>query len=217
MLKRVKMKINEKETIWAEKYRPQTIDDLVFPQSEKEKIKSWIKTSEVPNIGLFGTIPGTGKTSFINAVKNDLNTETLWLNGSKENSVDTFRYKVSNFASKTSMKGKIRLVIIDECLEENEKVRIGTVDNWKAVKLNELEKGKKYPIVSFNMETEQLENDTGEVITDKYDDIYEIELEDGRKIQVTSNHPFLVRDKNGKIVEKTSDDGLKEGDTIISI
>ena len=203
--------------IWAEKYRPKDLDSLIFPKQEKKKIKEWLKEGSIPNIGLFGTTPGTGKTSFVNVIKESLKTDTLWLNGSKENSVDTFRYKVSEFASKIAITGKIRLIIVDECLEENEKVRIGTIDNWKSVKLNELAIGKKYPIVSFNMKTEQLENDIGEIIADKYDDVYEIELEDGRKVQVTSNHPFLVRDKNGKIIEKTLDDGLKEGDIIISI
>ena len=53
-------------------------------------------------------------TSLVTAIQKELNTETLWLNGSKENNVDTFRYKVSNFASKTSFNGKFRLVICDE-------------------------------------------------------------------------------------------------------
>ena len=106
--------IKHDETIWAEKYRPRCIDDLIFPEKEKEKIKSWLSEGNLPNIGIFGTTPGTGKTSLITAIKEELNTETLWLNGSKENSIDTFRYKVSNFASKTSLNGNFRLVIIDE-------------------------------------------------------------------------------------------------------
>ena len=93
-------KINENEFIWAEKYRPQTIDDLIFPQEEKEKIKTMLENNEIANIGLFGTIPGSGKSSFATALKNELNTETLWLNGSKENGVDIFRSKISNFANK---------------------------------------------------------------------------------------------------------------------
>jgi len=53
--------INNEETIWAEKYRPQCIDDLLFPAKEKEKFKKWIETGTLPNLGLFSQIPGTGK------------------------------------------------------------------------------------------------------------------------------------------------------------
>jgi len=101
-------------SIWAEKYRPQTIDDLIFPEKIKKKFKEYVKNGTLPNIGLFGSIPGSGKTSIATALKNDLETETLWLNGSKENNVDTFRFKVSNFAGKISTQGNFRLIIIDE-------------------------------------------------------------------------------------------------------
>ena len=101
-------------SIWVEKYRPNTIEDLVFPEKYKNKFLEYVKNGTLPNIGLFGTIPGSGKTSIATCLKNDLNTETLWLNGSKENNVDTFRYKVSNFASKISTQNNFRLIILDE-------------------------------------------------------------------------------------------------------
>ena len=101
-------------SIWAERYRPQTIDDLIFPEKMKKKFKEYVEKGTLPNIGLFGSIPGSGKTSIATALKNDLDTETLWLNGSKENNVDTFRFKVSNFAGKISNQGNFRLIIVDE-------------------------------------------------------------------------------------------------------
>jgi len=99
--------------IWVEKYRPKNIDELIFPDEFKKKFKKYME-NDIPNIGLFSSIPGTGKTSLAYIIKNELKTETLWLNGSKENNIDTFRYKVSDFASKVSMNGKYRLIIIDE-------------------------------------------------------------------------------------------------------
>jgi len=101
-------------SIWVEKYRPQTIDDVILPEKIKNKFKEYVEKETLPNIGLFGG-PGIGKTSLVTAIKNDLDTETLWLNGSKENNVDTFRFKVSNFASKISSHSKFRLIVIDEC------------------------------------------------------------------------------------------------------
>ena len=107
-------KINDKETIWAEKYRPQNLDDVIIPEEIKEKLKEEINQGIISNTAFFGATPGTGKSSLENAIKKELNVETLYINGSKENGVDTFRYKVSEFASKKSQKGKIRLVLLAE-------------------------------------------------------------------------------------------------------
>lgn len=107
-------KVNEKETIWAEKYRPQCLEDVILPQDIKDKLNEEITQGIISNIAFFGNTPGTGKSSLENAIKKELNVETLYINGSKENGVDTFRYKVSEFASKRSQKGKIRLVLLAE-------------------------------------------------------------------------------------------------------
>ena len=94
------------------------------------------------------------------------------------------------------------VLLLDECLEENEEVRVGTVDDWTAVPLNQLELGKTYPVISFNMDTKNLENDEGRIISIKEDDVYEVAFEDGSKILVTDNHPFIV-DSDGKPEERT--------------
>jgi len=106
--------IYEKETIWAEKYRPKYLEDVIFPEELKSKLKEELDNGNISNIGFFGQTGGNGKTSISDVIKNTLNTETLYINASKENGVDTFRYKVSEFASKKSQKGKIRLVLLAE-------------------------------------------------------------------------------------------------------
>lgn len=108
------------------------------------------------------------------------------------------------------------ILLLDECLEENEEVMIGTVDNYRGVKLSELELGVEYPVVSFNMDTGELENDNGSIISDKDDDIYEVELENGKTIRLNSKHPFIVLDEHGNYIEKTLDTGLSEGDSVIT-
>lgn len=109
------------------------------------------------------------------------------------------------------------ILLLDECLEENEKVRIGTVDNWKAVALKDLKYNEVYPVVSFNIETGTIENDTGSIISDKEDDIFEVVLEDGSRICVNENHPFIIKTSDGKYIEKTIKDGLSENDDIVKI
>jgi replication factor C small subunit len=106
--------VNEKEQVWAEKYRPQTIDDLIFPESIKEKFREWLNDGSIPNIGIFGSIPGTGKSSLLNVLITQLKTDTQWINGSKENGIDTIRQKIGNFADTMSISGNHKLICIDE-------------------------------------------------------------------------------------------------------
>jgi len=106
--------VNDDENVWAEKYRPQTVDDLVFPEELKEKLREWLADGEIPSIGIFGNIPGTGKSSLLNVLIKQLNTDTLWINGSKENGIDVMRNKIGNFADTMSMSGAHKLICIDE-------------------------------------------------------------------------------------------------------
>lgn len=114
-LDKIKMqKTDDTEFIWTEKYRPQTTQDLIFPEKYKAKFREWITTGEIPNLGVFGSEPGTGKSSFLNVLIKELNTDTLWVNGSKENGIDAMRMKIGGFATSMSITGKIKLVCMDE-------------------------------------------------------------------------------------------------------
>lgn len=106
--------VDTNESIWAEKYRPQTVDDLVFPAADKEKLAEWLESGTIPNIGIFGNIPGTGKSSLLNVLIKQLETDTLWINGSKENGIDVMRSKIGNFANTMSLSGHHKLVCMDE-------------------------------------------------------------------------------------------------------
>lgn len=106
--------IDEREFIWAQKYRPQTVDDLIFPDKIKNKLKGYIKKNEIPNLAFWGTIPGSGKTSATNAIIKDLDCETLWINGSRERGIEAVRANITNFTSTNSIDGRIKVVIIDE-------------------------------------------------------------------------------------------------------
>ena len=164
---------------------------------------------------LYGS-PGTGKSSasFIIAKGHP----TLYINAREEANIEMIRTKVSKFCSTISLeegKEKLKCVIIDECLEENEEIRLGTTGNYQNIKLKNLEKDKIYSCVSMNLETKNLENDTCEIISEKEDEIYEVELEDGRRIKVTSNHPFMIIDKTGIVIKKSINEGLNLTDEII--
>lgn len=108
------MVVDKEQFIWAERYRPETVDDLIFPEKDKEIIREWIKDGEIPNIGLFGNTPGTGKSSLMNVLTKQLDVETLWINGSKDNGIDVMRNEIGGFSKGRSVLGKHKITCMDE-------------------------------------------------------------------------------------------------------
>lgn len=106
--------VETQHTIWAERYRPQCLDDLIIPEKNRAKIQEWIDVKEIPHIGVFGNTPGTGKTSLMNVLIKELDVETLRINGSKDNGIDDMRYTIGGFANSMSISGNKKLVCIDE-------------------------------------------------------------------------------------------------------
>lgn len=208
-------KINQKEFIWVEKYRPQCVEDLIITKELKDQINSWINDDgQIPNLAFFSNQPGTGKTSISKAVLGDLDADSLFINASKDNGIDMVRSKIADFASAISFTGNPKVVVLDECLHENEKVILGTLENKLPTSLKDMEKDKVYDCISFNMQTKEFENDTCEVISDKVsDDVYVVTLEDGSTITLTGNHPFIVN-SNSVCIEKSINNGLQIGDDI---
>ena len=53
---------NLKETLWARKYEPKTIDDYIGNDEFVAKVKHWIEIGDVPNLILYSEKSGTGKS-----------------------------------------------------------------------------------------------------------------------------------------------------------
>jgi len=101
------------EHIWAEKYRPKTLDEVLLPKSLKAFFETLKEKKEIPHLLLFSG-PGTGKTTTIKALVNDLGFDFLYINASLENSIDDVRSKVYNFISTVSLTGSRKVVFLDE-------------------------------------------------------------------------------------------------------
>lgn len=99
--------------LWVEKYRPQTIDDVILPADLKEFFKEVVKSGELPNMLFTGTA-GLGKTTVAKALCNELNLDWILINGSEEGNIDTLRGKIKQFASSVSLSGGYKVVILDE-------------------------------------------------------------------------------------------------------
>ena len=102
--------------LFAEKYRPQIIDDCILPDDTKKTFKEFVAKGEIPNLLLAGP-PGIGKTTIAKALCNELGADYYVINGSDEGRfLDTVRNQAKNFASTVSLTGssKHKVIIVDE-------------------------------------------------------------------------------------------------------
>lgn len=100
-------------SLWVERYRPATIEDCVLPDRLKTTFQEFVNKGEFPHLILAGTA-GTGKTTVAKALCEQLGMDYLFLNGSDENGIDTFRMKIKGYASSLSLMGGKKAIIIDE-------------------------------------------------------------------------------------------------------
>lgn len=108
------MIFDSSKSVWEHKYKPQRIEDLIIPQEIKIKLLNYTKSQNIPNIGLFSSNPGTGKSSTANAILKEINGEALWINASYEKGIDVLRGKIQKFASSGSFDDNIKIVVMDE-------------------------------------------------------------------------------------------------------
>lgn len=99
--------------LWTERYRPQTIEECILPESMKKTFKEFIDSGELPNF-LFCGGAGVGKTTVAKALCNEVGAEYLFINGSEESGIDVLRNKIKNFASSVSLTDSKKVVILDE-------------------------------------------------------------------------------------------------------
>lgn len=121
---------------WVEKYRPETLEDLVSQNNIIYTINRLIKNNQLPHLLFYGP-PGTGKTSTILAIAKQLYSSptksngnnhvhnhnnssyshmVLELNASDDRGIVHVRNKIKSFVETSSFfsEQKIKLVILDE-------------------------------------------------------------------------------------------------------
>ncbi len=88
---------------WIEKYRPRKLNEVISQEESISILNNTLKTGELPHLLIYGA-PGTGKTSSILALCNELfgpervNERVIELNASDERGINVVRGKIINFA-----------------------------------------------------------------------------------------------------------------------
>ena len=100
-------------SLWVEKYRPTRLENYVGNEHLKAKVERYIKSNDVPHLLLFGRA-GTGKTTLAKLIVKNIECDYLYINAADENSVDTVRNKVRQFASTIGFKD-MKVIVLDEC------------------------------------------------------------------------------------------------------
>jgi replication factor C subunit 2/4 len=114
--------MNYNNNSFAEKYRPQFINDISGNPSVIKLFQQFIDdNSNMPNLLLVGP-PGTGKTTSIlclarQILKDNFKECVMELNASDDRGIDVVRNKIKIFAQKmvSLPKNKYKIVILDEC------------------------------------------------------------------------------------------------------
>ncbi|WP_231185873.1 replication factor C small subunit [Haladaptatus sp. DYF46] len=105
-------------TIWVEKYRPQTLDDVAGHDDITARLQSYIERNDLPNL-LFSGQAGIGKTTCAVAIAKELYGDSwrshfLELNASDERGIDVVRDQIKNFARHDPGAVDFQVIFLDE-------------------------------------------------------------------------------------------------------
>jgi DNA polymerase III delta prime subunit len=99
--------------LYVEKYKPQTIDDVLLEPHLKKKFKEYIENKDVPTL-LMHSPPRTGKTSCAKLIAEGITEDWMFINASSETSIDVIRTKVEPFCVTQSLESDLKIVVMDE-------------------------------------------------------------------------------------------------------
>lgn len=184
--------------LWTEIYRPKNIDEYVFRDEEQHTVvNTWIREKSFPHV-IFSGVQGTGKTSLAKILINALDIEpydVLEINASRERGIDEVRDKITNFISMIPF-GPFKVVLLDECLDENTMVVIMRNGIEQLIPISKLD-DKNDLVKSFNVVSNRIEWKTFELFDKGIQDTIEIEFENNEVVICTPDHKWYVEDNEG--------------------
>jgi len=191
------MTINQ---VWTEKYRPQNIEDVILNDKEKEYFSS---LKEVPNNLLLVGSPGIGKSTIAKILAKKFSPNSyMYINASEQGNIDTVRNLISEFISVMSIDGNQKIVILDECLEENTLVSILKDGSEQKIPIKDVDPDNDL-VKTYNFDLSRIEYRPFFKIDKGVQEVYEVEFENGEFIVCTEDHKWYVEDSmTGEITRK---------------
>ena len=105
--------------VWTEKYRPKKLSEVIGQEEVTERLKSYVKTGNLPHL-LFAGPAGTGKTTCAIALAREM-FEEYWhqnmneLNASDERGIQIVRTKIKDFARTAPIgEATFKIIFLDE-------------------------------------------------------------------------------------------------------
>ncbi|MCZ7396217.1 MAG: replication factor C large subunit [Candidatus Methanoperedens sp.] len=131
---------------WTEKYRPQTLSEVVGHNKAVEELKNWAQawmqgTPEARAVVLYGRA-GIGKTTAAHALAYDMGWEVLEMNASDQRTAEIIEKVAGSGSQMRTFSGIKRLVIMDEADNIH-----GTADRGGEKAILELIKKTNQPII----------------------------------------------------------------------
>ena len=133
------------EMLWTDKYRPQTLDEVVGNNKEKKIILDWVgnwKNGNPQQPLLLVGPPGIGKTTLALVIAKEFS-EYIELNASDKRSQDVIKSTIGESSSTRSLFGdEYKLIIMDEVDGIH-----GTNDRGGVKAIGEIIKNSKHPMI----------------------------------------------------------------------
>lgn len=117
------------EPIWAERYRPRILEDLVLDSDKLDKIKQYINNGDIGNIMFYSINGGTGKDSIVSVLNNLIDSEIKVINASMYRNVSDVKDKLMKMVTTNSMSGDTKWIYLSEIGGMNKPA----IDSLKAV------------------------------------------------------------------------------------
>jgi DNA polymerase III delta prime subunit len=100
--------------LMTEKYRPPSVRSMILPEAYRTYFNKIVDTKNIPNLLLYSSNPGSGKTSIAKALCKDINARFLYINISTDSGINTLRTTIERFATNKSIDGRQKVIILDE-------------------------------------------------------------------------------------------------------